>query len=314
VPILTFGLFFIGLTMIVKGGDWFLDSIIWIAEKTGISYGIIGATVVSMATTLPELFVSSVASNEGFTDMAVGNALGSYICNIAFIIGICAIIKPIKVRDDYFGVKGALMFGHLSIFYFFASDGIIGYWEGKILIGLIVLFFIVNLFEYSKEIEETKKIKTKPRNNKEVLLNGSKFAIGSTFIIIGAHILVSTGVDIANIFRIPKQVVSLTLLAIGTSLPELVTALAATVKDKQNISLGNILGANILNMTAVMGISTMVSDSGLIISSQTLRLDVPIATIVALIFILSGILFKKIGRITGLILLFIYGIYMQILF
>ncbi len=300
--------------MIVKGGDWFLDSIIWIAERTGISYGIIGATVVSMATTLPELFVSSVASNEGFTDMAVGNALGSYICNIAFIIGICALIKPIKVRDDYFGIKGAMMFGHLSIFYFFASDGIISFWEGKILIGLIAVFLVINLFEYRRESSEIRKTKTGALKKKDLIINGGKFALGSAGIIIGAHILVSTGVDIANIFRIPKQVVSLTLLAIGTSLPELVTAFAATVKDKQNISLGNILGANILNMTIVMGVSTAVSHGGLIISKQTLNLDVPIATIVALTFVLSGIFFKKIGRLTGIALLLIYGLYMQILF
>ena len=100
--LLTLSLFIIGLIMIVKGGDWFLDATIWIAEKTGISFGIIGATVVSVATTLPELFVSTLSSKEGFTDMAVGNALGSYICNIAFIIGICSLIKPIKVKEYFF--------------------------------------------------------------------------------------------------------------------------------------------------------------------------------------------------------------------
>ncbi|CAK7034267.1 calcium/sodium antiporter [Tissierella sp.] len=312
--LLTLSLFIIGLIMIVKGGDWFLDATIWIAEKTGISFGIIGATVVSVATTLPELFVSTLSSKEGFTDMAVGNALGSYICNIAFIIGICSLIKPIKVKEYFFGIKGAMMFGYLSIFYYFASDGMISHNEGRILLFLIILFIFINIFDHKNENGKRKKVHKKSIKKEEAFINSGKFALGAILIIYGAHILVDTGVEIANFLRIPKQVVSLTLLAVGTSLPELVTALAATIKGKQNISVGNIVGANIFNMTVVMGISTLASSEGLIISRQTLTLDVPMATIVALIFILSGIVFQKIGRPTGILLLALYGGYLCILF
>lgn len=312
--IFTLLLFTMGLIMIVKGGDWFLDSTVWIAEKTGISFGIIGATIVSIATTLPELLVSTLSSKEGFTDMAVGNALGSYICNIAFIVGICSLIKPIKIKDDFFGIKGAMMFGYLAAFYYFASDGVINHIEGKILLLLVVPFVLINVFEHKNEKENPKKGFEKGINKVEALSNAAKFAVGSFLIIYGANVLVNSGVEIANFLRIPKQVVSLTLLAVGTSLPELVTAVTATIKDKQNISVGNIIGANILNMTIVMGASTLISNRGLIISNQTLSLDVPMGTAVTLIFILVGIFRERIGRFTGILLLALYIGYLFILF
>lgn len=308
-----FLVFLIGLIMVVKGGDLFLDATIYIARITGVSFGIIGATLVSIATTLPEFCVSVSSSYEGFSDMAIGNALGSYICNIALVIGIIAIIKPIEVNSDFFPIKGAMMFSYLGIFYFFAVDGTVTKFEGKILMSLVLLFILVNLIDHKEN-----KIKNKPRrhkvNKKSLILNTVKFVVGGILIILGADVLIDTGIEIANHFRISKQIISLTLLALGTSLPELVTAISATVKNKQGISVGNILGANILNITMVMGTSALISTDGLIVSSQTLNLDIPMATMISLIFIISGILFKKIGRVSGAILLIVYGVYMNILF
>lgn len=303
-------LFIWGLLMIIKGGDWFLDAIIWISERTGISLGIIGATIVSLATTLPEFFVSTVASRDGFTDMAVGNSIGSCICNIAFIIGISALIRPIKVKEKFFGAKGIMMIGYLLIFFYFAMDGLVTHNEGKILIFLILFFVLINILDYRKGNLNTMRVDKKHISKKDMVKQTLKFLMGITFIIIGANILVDTGVEIANILRIPKQVVSLTLLALGTSLPELITALSSIKKDKQSVSLGNIIGANILNLTVVLGGSALVSSNGLIISQQTLGLDIFVAIFVAVIFILSGVLFKKINRIVGIILLFTYGAYL----
>lgn len=307
-------LFIIGLIMTVKGGDWFVDASIWIAERTGISSGIIAATIISVATTLPEFFVSIVASDEGFSEMAVGNALGSYICNIAFIIGICALIRPMKIKDDYFGIKGAMMLMNLFVFFVLSKNGRIDHKEGCFLMLLIVPFLIINIIEY-KKIDRGKNKKQKyPINKKEAIFNALKFAIGGGLIIYGAHILVDAGVEIANILRIPKQVVSLTLLAVGTSVPELVTSVTAIVKNEENISIGNILGSNILNLSIIMGASSLISDQGLIISSQTLFLDIPIAILIASIFILTGLLKERMSRFTGILLLSIYITYLLILF
>lgn len=307
-------LFLIGLIMLIKGGDWFLDATIWIGEVTGISFGIIGAILVSLATTLPEFFVSVISSSQGFSDMAVGNSLGSYVCNIAFVVGIVCLIRPIKIKSDFFGLKGAMMFTYLSIFYFFVADGIVTYLEGRVLISLVLLFILLNLIEHRVDRFQTKNTKRKKVKIRDMISSAIKFIFGGLLIIFGADILVDTGVELANFLRIPKQVVSITLLALGTSLPELVTAISATVKNKQNISVGNILGANILNMTVVMGTSALVSNTGLIITRQTLSLDIPIAVLISLIFILSGIFFKKLGRITGALLLVVYGGYMYLLF
>ncbi len=307
-------LFIIGLIMTIKGGEWFVDASIWIAERTGISSGIIAATIISLATTLPEFFVSTVASNEGFSEMAVGNALGSYICNIAFIIGICALIRPMKVKDDYFGIKGTMMLINLFIFFILSKDGRIDYKEGYFLIALIIPFLIINIFEHKKRNREKNKKRKYFIDKKEAVFNALKFAIGGGLIIYGAHILVDAGVDIANILRIPKQVVSLTLLAVGTSVPELVTSVTAIVKNEEDISIGNILGANILNLSIIMGASTLVSDQGLIISSQTLFLDIPMAILIGLIFILTGLLKERISRFTGIVFLGIYITYLLILF
>lgn len=308
-----FLVFVIGLIMVVKGGDLFLNSTIYIGNITGVSFGIIGATLVSIATTLPELSVSVMSSYQGFSGMSIGNALGSFICNIALVIGIISIIKPIKINNDFFPLKGAMMFAYLGIFYFFAVDGSVSHLEGKFLISLVVLFILLNLIEHNdnKMRKKTKRMKI---NKEDLILNIFIFIIGSVLIVLGADILIDTGIEIAGHFRISKQIISLTLLAFGTSLPELVTALSATIKDKQSISIGNILGANILNITMVIGLSAVASADGLIISRQTLNLDIPMATVMSLIFVLSGTLVNKIGRSTGIIILIIYGFYLNILF
>ena len=255
-----------------------------------------------------------MASNEGFSEMAVGNALGSYTCNIAFIIGLCALIKPIEIKDNFFGIKAVMMLTNLFIFFIFSKDGIIDNREGYFLLISIIPFIIINIFEYKQGNRDKNKRKKNTISKKGIALNGIKFIIGGALIIYGAHILVDTGVEIANILRIPKQVVSLTLLAAGTSLPELVTSLIATIKNQQSISIGNILGANILNLSIIMGASQVVSDHGLRISHQTLFLDIPIALSVGLIFALTGLIKGKINRSTGIIFLGIYIIYLLILF
>lgn len=304
----------IGLLILVKGGDWFLDSTIWIGEITGVSFGIIGAILVSLATTLPEFFVSVISSSKGFSDMAVGNAIGSYICNIAFVIGIVAMIRPIKIDSDFFGLKGAMMFSYLSLFYFFAADGVVTYKDGKLLILLVVLFILLNFLEHRKYDVKARKLEGKSRSKENSFINIMKFISGAILIVLGAQLLIKAGIELADFFRIAKIVISLTLLALGTSLPELVTGISATIKNKQSISVGNILGANIMNITLVLGVSALVSSEGLIITSQTINTDLPVAVLISLIFIISGIIFKKIGRITGALLLSIYIGYVYFLF
>lgn len=307
-------IFTVGVSMIVKGVDLFIDAATWIAERTGISAGIIGATIISIATTLPEFFVSTVASTEGLSGMAVGNALGSYTCNIALIIGVCSLVKPIRIKDSFFAIKGIMMLAYLCVFFILSRNGIIAHREGCLLIGLVIFFLGVNILEHRNKNRNTEDKKKGHIRLRDIIINGIKFALGSFFTVYGAHLLVDSGVEIANILRIPKQIISLTLLAIGTSLPELATGLAATIKGQQSISIGNVLGSNIINMSIVMGASTLVSKQGLIISRQTLIMDIPMAMLVSILFIIAGICREGVGRLVGASLLGIYIFYLLIIF
>lgn len=309
-----FFIFVIGLVMIIKGGDLFVDAAVWIAKVTGIPSIIIGATIVSIATTLPELFVSTIASNEGYLDMAMGNAIGSVICNIAFIIGLSACIRPIKIDKKFFGIKGFMMITYLLIFYYIAFDGVITFVEGAILLSLFIIYILMNIIESKRQSENIYEYQSVKYTRKDFILNMIKFTAGALLIIVGAHIMVDSGVKIAQILKIPQQVVSLTLLAIGTSFPELITSLVATIKGEQNISVGNILGANILNLTIVLGMSTLVSDSGLFVSNRTLLIDIPICFVVMFIFVITGIKKSELNYKFGILLLSIYIIYLIFLF
>lgn len=310
---LIFILFIMGLVMILKGGDWFVDSAIWLGELTGASMGLIGATLISCATALPEFFVSTLASKDGFSEMAIGNSVGSIICNIAVVISICVIVKPMKIEDSKFEKKAFMMLFFMSIFYFFASDGLISKQEGFILILLTIPFILVSFYTPKRHKRQGEKIVLKDIGL-DLGINICKFLVGGFLIIYGADILVATGVEIANVLRIPKKVISLTFLALGTSLPELTASLSATLKNKPDISVSNIIGSNILNITLVLGVSAIVNPTGLIVMPSSLTLDIPVALLFMIIFIVPGIIYKKIGRVTGLLLSSLYLIYIISLF
>ena len=306
-------MFLIGLVFIVKGGDIFVESSIWFSLKTGISYAVIGATIISIATTLPEFFVSTISSSEGLTDVSFGNAIGSFICNIGLIIGVTSLIKPIKIQDIFFKFKGIMLFFYLSVFYIFALDNMIGKFEGGILVFLLIPFIFFNIFE-NKSTNTIAPGKDILFRKKDFLIYSLKFFLGGFCIVYGAHILVTFGVEIANFFNISRKLVSLTLLAIGTSIPELVTSISAIMKDKHDLSIGNILGANILNISMVMGASALVSSSGLAISNDSLIIDIPFAFLFTFIFVFAGIFKEKISRTTGSFMVILYLVYIYIIF
>ncbi|AOT72776.1 calcium/sodium antiporter [Geosporobacter ferrireducens] len=325
--IIVFVMFFLGLIIIIKGGDLFVESAIWMAIVTGIPTIIIGATLVSLATTLPEFFVSTIASAKGYTEMAIGNAIGSTICNMGLILGTCAIISPVAIRRKFFSFKGLLMVAVLVIFYYFASDFIVDEFEGYMLLMILILYIIVNILELkgnASAIDQSEESVTIPL----VIKNIFNFILGAGMIILGARLLVDNGVTIANIFNIPEQIISLTLIALGTSLPELITSITAVVKGHMGISIGNIIGANILNLTMVLGASSLLSGKGLMISSrdmhildhvlvnvpQTLVLDIPVSLLLMLILVLCGSYKRMIDRMHGFLLFSIYISYLFMLY
>ncbi len=305
-------LFCLGLVLIVKGGDLFIDSSINIARSYHLPEIFIGATIVSIATTAPEGIVSITAAATGHTTMSIGNAIGSTICNTGLILGITNLIVPSRIKGRFFKVKSIVLLFFFIVLSFLAYDG----WIAKsdalmlvmLLLGYMVLDTLILRYKNNQNV----------RSDKEVLGLGDKpkilffFCIGIFCIIGGSNLLIDNGIYLAKFIGVPESVISLSLIAFGTSLPELTTALVALKKGHTALSAGNIVGANILNITFVIGSSGMVAP--LIIEEQNLVLDFPVAFLMILTLSVPCFFKNKISRLQAIILLGIYVTYITTLY
>ena len=312
-------LFFVGFFLITKGADIFIDCTVKIGRKTGISELILGATIVSFATTLPELTVSVFASIDNYTTMSLGNAVGSIICNTGLILGLVVIISPFKVDKNMFSSKSIILLISVLTLMVLGANGSISRGDGFILIVLLIVFLYSNIKSVSgknrinspnnMQSNSCDNIKSSKHENLKV---GVLFVLGLIMMVVGSKLLVDNGVKIANSIGVPQGIISLTVIALGTSLPELVSSLTAIKKQHHGISVGNILGANILNIVSVIGISSLIND--LPILSQNMRIDFEFMTIILLILILPTIKSGKLYRVQGLLLLSSYIIYITTLY
>lgn len=325
---LTVFLFFLmGLFMIIKGGDWFVESAVWLAKAIRVPNVLIGATVVSVATTLPELVVSSVATYQQYYDVAIGNVVGSIVCNIGLILGLTAILAPIEINRTSFMIKSVFMLFCCGLFFFLVRDLIITSKEGNIFIILFIIYIIINFLELKTGDREyleqcSQFVLCKESSSRNIM----KFILGAIFITLGARLLVDNGIIIAHNIGVPEQIVSLTLIALGTSLPELITAVSSIAKGHQEISVGNIIGANILDIVLVLGVSSKINEEGIVVGyenvmlnttiyniPQALYLDIPVALLMMIIIVLGGFFIGKINRFVGFLILTIYGVYLAVL-
>ena len=312
-------LFFVGFFLITKGADIFIDCTVKIGRKTGISELILGATIVSFATTLPELTVSVFASIDNYTTMSLGNAVGSIICNTGLILGLVVIISPFKVDKNMFSSKSIILLISVLTLMVLGANGSISRGDGFILIVLLIVFMYSNIKSVSgknrinspnnMQSNSCDNIKSSKHENLKV---GVLFVLGLIMMVVGSKLLVDNVVKIANSIGVPQGIISLTVIALGTSLPELVSSLTAIKKKHHGISVGNILGANILNIVSVIGISSLIND--LPILSQNMRIDFEFMTIILLILILPTIKSGKLYRVQGLLLLSSYIIYITTLY
>lgn len=311
--IIPYILFIIGCIFIIKGGDLFVEAAIWLARITGIPEVIIGATVVSLATTLPELSVSLVSSYQGEASLAIGNAVGSGICNIGLILAVSCIIKPSRIRSRFFHLKGTIMIIYTLVLWILSfKGGFIGYRDGWILIILLLIYLALDyaIIRYkSPNRSSSLFVPISPKEGRGQFL---KFLIGLGLILVGARLLVRYGIEIARFWNVPEVIIGLSIIALGTSLPELVTSLTAAVKGHENLSIGNIIGANIFNVTLVLGASSLVGQ--LEVPAQSTFFDIPILLIMSFIVVLPGMLTKRISRLQGFVLLTAYLSYIGILF
>ena len=304
--VLVFFLFALGLVLIIKGGDYFVDSAVWIASVSGIPKFIIGATVVSIATTMPELIVSLMAAIDGKVDIAIGNAAGSVTANTGIILALSTIFAPFAIRAKDYMLKTFLLILAVLTLYIFSLTGKLS------IIGCIILAVIFAIFTYEtlKSAKDTQSgEKAVISSKKEVQINVVKFVGGCLGIITGARLLVDNGTVIAQILHVPDGIISVTMIAIGTSLPELITAITAIRKKQGALSAGNIIGANIIDTTLILPVCTLAAGKPLTVSTQALKFDFPVCLIINALIFIPAVMRSKFTRKQGIFAFAVYIAY-----
>lgn len=339
-------LFLLGLILIIKGGDVFVDSAGWIAEKSGIPKFIIGATIVSFVTTLPELVASVIGTVEGSLGLAVGNAIGSVTANTGLIMSISIIFMPAVIKRSHYAFKTILLMLITLVLGLFLLNGKLALWQSIIIILFCIMFMVENVLsaktmsekpalaeeENEEAQEENVEDNAKPNfldalkyifsfggedkfsKKTTIIFNILKFLLGGLGIYFGAKLLVDKGVALATIMHISEDVIGLTLVAIGTSLPELVTTITAIAKKQSSLSVGNIVGANIIDMSLILPICGFVSGGTLVLDSmQTAYLDIPVSLGLMMIAFIPTLITRKFQRWQGILMFAIYIAYLVII-
>lgn len=303
-------LLIIGFVMLIKGADWFVDGAAGIADKLHIPQLIIGLTIVAMGTSAPEAAISISASVQGSADIAVGNILGSNILNILIILGITSVITPLAVQKSTvkyeipFVIIISVIFGLIGLF-----DNSIGFIDG-ILLWVLFIAYIAYLFIMTKkgkiqaDESDDEDNGKKPKKVWQLILFG---IIGIALVVFGSNITVNAATEIATMFGMSERFIGLTIVALGTSLPELVTSITAALKKNADIAIGNIVGSNIFNILFVIGTSAMITP----VAYQSQFLIDSIFCVATAILLLLLVLNKdkKLKRWGGIIMLICYAGY-----
>ncbi len=311
VPVL---LFLLGFVLLIKGGDWFVDGAVGIAHRFHLPELLIGATVVSIGTTLPEVMVSSQAAILGNSGISYGNAIGSVICNTALIAALTAAIRPCAVNRSALKIPVSVFFLAAALYAIFAyTFGAFSRWMGILFLFLFLLYLILTARQMKAQPED---VAHDAVDAEEVLVPFWKhilfLVIGAACIAFGANLLVENGTLIAAALGVPDSVIGLTMVALGTSLPELITAITSLAKGHNSLSLGNVIGANIFNILLVSGTAitispfTIPSEKLLFGRNASLVLDIPLMLAVMAILCLPAIKNGKLKRWQGVLLLTVY--------
>ena len=304
------GIFIVGLILTIKGGDWFVDSASWFAEATGIPKFVVGATVVSFATTLPELLVSVRAAMNGSAQLAIGNAVGSVTANTTLIMGVSLVAIAGVVSRKEFSLKGGLFLAAIIGLTVLSLSGMLPVWSAYILWAIFIIFMVSNLIEGKKG---AKMEKSDSYEKKEIPLKILFFILGTASIVFGAEFLVSSGKTIASGIGISETIIGFTVIALGTSLPELVTTLTAIRKKENSLSVGNIIGANIIDTTLILPLCAVINGTPLPVEKINLIFDFPVCIAACVVAVVPTIIQGRFKKWQGYMLLAIYAIYMLLL-
>jgi cation:H+ antiporter len=303
----------LGLVLLVWGADLLVRGAARLAAAVGISALVVGLTVVAFGTSAPELSVSVASAYKGQADLALGNVVGSNIFNILVILGLSAIIIPLTVAQQLVRFDVPLMIGVSILLYVLCLDGLIGRLDGALLAGGIITYTIFLIRQSRKESSIEVKAEYEqefgtgdPKAPKQWLKNIGLIAIGLVFLVLGSNWLVDSAVKIARIFGVSELVIGLTIVAAGTSLPEVATSVMAAIKGERDIAVGNVVGSNIFNILCVLGFSSLVSPAGVKVSQAALEFDILVMIGVALAAFPIFLAGYRVSRFEGAFMLLAY--------
>ena len=315
IPVL---LFIVGLLFLIKGGDWFVDGASALARRFHLPELLIGATVVSIGTTLPEVMVSTMSALSGHGEIAYGNAIGSVICNAALIAAITIAVRPGKVDPKTLKMPVLFFFAAAAV-YCVAAYGFGKFTRpmGFIMLAMFVAYMAANVIQMKNAPAEQ-------HDDEEEAMPLPKMLVllvaGAVLIAVGANLLVDNGTLIAQALGVPESVIALTFVALGTSLPELVTAITSLIKGHSDLSLGNVVGANVFNLVLVSGVSvtlapfTVPQSATIFGMNSSLVLEPPVMLAVMVLLTAPALLKGKLSRAQGIALLAIYAVFCGIQF
>lgn len=317
-------LFVVGLVCLIKGGDWFVDGASGLARRFNLPELLIGATVVSIGTTLPEVMVSTMSALSGHGEIAYGNAIGSVICNTALIAAITIAVKPGPV--DRRSLRVPVLFFYIAAAIYCVAAYVMGKFTrpmGIIMLSVFVAYMIFNVRAMKGATEPATEPSTEEEQSEEDLPISKimiLLVVGAVLIAIGADLLVDNGTLIAEGLGVPESVIALTFVALGTSLPELVTAITSLAKGHGSLSLGNIIGANVFNLVLVSGVSVTLAPFAVPQSAKlwgvnaSLIFEIPVMLLVMSILSLYALWKGRLSRMQGIILLAIYCVFCAVQF
>ncbi len=306
----TIFLLIFGLIVLIIGGNLLLKSAVSISMKFGIPRLLIGMTVVSLATSAPELIVSIKSAIKGSPDLAISNVLGSNIANLGLVLGITIMFSPINISKSVYKKEWPIMMFSALYFLIVILDGVITKIEG----GILVCFLIITIISLIK-LRDKNEVEDQLENEDSIIKSIIILFFGGLFLFYGSEWFIDGAIQLANSFGISERIIGITVVSVGTSIPELVTSLVAVFNKEKSISLGNLLGSNIFNVFAVLGITSLVTPLS-VLDQNIIDFDIYVMLFFAAL-ILPLIFFPKklvLGRKEGLIILLFYSFYLYNLF
>ena len=311
-------LFCAGLICLIKGGDWFVDGAVGVARRFHVPDLLIGATVVSIGTTLPEVMVSATSAVGGHGEIAYGNAIGSVICNAALIAAITIAVRPGRIDAKALKTPALFFFAAAAVYAITAYST--GYFSRPIGILLLVMFAVYMAVTVRQALRSPAPVQEDEGEDMPAGKACILLAVGAALIAVGANLLVDNGILIATALGVPESVIALTFVALGTSLPELVTAVTSLIKGHGSLSLGNVVGANLFNLVLVSGMSVTLApfripQSAVIVGhNASLVMDIPVMLCVMLVLTVPALLRGRLTRGQGILLLAIYAAFCAVQF